>query len=267
MASVPDGNKAKTARRVIEVLEFFDAQNRRATVMDIVRRYDWPQSSTSELLASLVELGLLYKDPYSRSYTLTPRAALLGSLSQPGIVRNGTLSMLIERLVAQTGLGTILLGMVGLHAQVFCWTQGRRTLENSSGLTGGEQERLCDTPAGWLLLSTLKADRRMGLLRRMNAESPEESRFNINELNQQIVDFGRQGFATGPAGFASNGEMCAILLPDYVDERPLVLGFVYQPGVDIDTDALVALLQRSVQRYVSPYGEEDGLEHPVSTAA
>ena len=75
-------NKAKIAKRVIEVLEYFDDQHREATVMDIVRRYDRPQSSTSELLSSLVELGLLHKDPYSRSYSLTARAALLGVAGQ-----------------------------------------------------------------------------------------------------------------------------------------------------------------------------------------
>ena len=53
-------NKAKIARRVIEVLEYFDDNHREATVMDIVRRYNRPQSSTSELLSSLVDLGLLY---------------------------------------------------------------------------------------------------------------------------------------------------------------------------------------------------------------
>src|SRR5271156_3721908 len=114
-----DQNKAKTPRRVIEVLEFFDEQNRQVTVMDIVRRYNRPQSSTSEVLASLVDLGLLYKAPGSRSYPLPPRAAILGSLSQPSVVRDGSLAMLIDRLVAQTGLCTSLLGMVRLNAQIF----------------------------------------------------------------------------------------------------------------------------------------------------
>ena len=72
-------NKARIARRVIEVLEFFDDRHGEATVMDIVRRYDRPQSSTSELLSSLVELGILYKDPQNRSYRPTPRAAMLGA--------------------------------------------------------------------------------------------------------------------------------------------------------------------------------------------
>ena len=64
-------NKAKIAKRVVEVLDFFDDDHREATVMDIVRRYNRPQSSTSELLSSLVELGLLYKDPYSKFGQLT----------------------------------------------------------------------------------------------------------------------------------------------------------------------------------------------------
>ena len=92
-----DANKAKTARRVVEVLEYFDEQNRQATVMDIARRYDRPQSSTSELLAILVEMGLLYKDSTSRVFRPTPRAAMLGSMFQPRLVRDGTLSMLMDR--------------------------------------------------------------------------------------------------------------------------------------------------------------------------
>ena len=106
-------NKAKIAKRVIEVLDFFDHDHPTATVMDIVRRYDRPQSSTSELLSSLVDLGLLYKDMATRSYTLTPRAAMLGSQTQPDFVRDGRLSGLVEKIAAQTHLSVGVFGMVG----------------------------------------------------------------------------------------------------------------------------------------------------------
>ena len=112
-------NKAKIAKRVIEVLDFFDHDHRSATVMDIVRRYDRPQSSTSELLSSLVDLGLLYKDMTTRSYTLTPRAALLGSQTQPDIIRDGRLTNLVHKIAAQTHLSVGIFGMVGLEAQIF----------------------------------------------------------------------------------------------------------------------------------------------------
>ncbi len=252
MSSVLDGNKAKIARRVIEVLEFFDERNRRATVMDIVRRYNRPQSSTSELLASLVQLGVLYSEPGSRSYTLTPRAAILGSLSQPRLVRDGGLWALIDRLVAQTGLGIALLGMVGLNVQVFRWTEGSKYLPRDLGdLRNGAQDLLCASASGQLLLSTIKGERRAGVIRRLNAEAPKDRKFNYPEMIQQVQDLGRQGYCIGPGGFAGATEMAAVLVPTDPGERPMVLSFVYEPTGDIDPQALVELLQKSVQRCVA----------------
>jgi DNA-binding IclR family transcriptional regulator len=249
-----DPNKAKTARRVIEVLEFFDEQNRHATVMDIARRYKRPQSSTSELLAILVEMGLLYKDPNSRSFTPTPRAAMLGSVFQPSLVRDGRLSLLTERLSAQTGLGVAVLGMVGLDVQIFRWMGGAQPITTALpyGLAGGAQDRLCDSAAGRLLLSTVAPERREGLLRRLRAEAPSDNKFNPAALSEEIQACGRQGYAVGPAGFGSNAEACALLLPAEPGERPMVLAFVYEPSEQINPLNLVGLLQRSVQGSMNP---------------
>ena len=125
-----ESNKAKIAKRVIEVLEFFDEDHPQATVMDIVRRFDRPQSSTSELLSSLVDLGLLHKDPCSRSYSPTPRAAMLGAAVQPKLVRDGVLTGLIDRLSAQTGLGVAVFGMV--RGGRVCLNRDRQRLSGSS---------------------------------------------------------------------------------------------------------------------------------------
>jgi len=252
MESATRPNKAKTARRVIEILEYFDEQKRQATVMDIARRYRCPQSSTSELLAIMVEVGLLYKDPSMRYYMPTPRAAMLGSLFQPSAVRDGRLSMLTDRLVAQTGLGTALMGMVGVNVQIFRWLTGTKPLATTvpNGLSGGFQKRLCDSAAGWLLLSTLPANRMEGMLRRLRAEAPDDSKFNHSELLNNVQKCGRQGFAVGPAGFSATADMCAVLLPAEPDERPMVLGFIYEPCDEIDPEALIALLQKSIHSVV-----------------
>lgn len=261
-------NKAKTARRVVEVLEFFDEQNRHVTVMDIVRRYNRPQSSTSELLASLVDLGLLYKDPSSRSYTLTPRAAILGSMSQPSLVRDGSLSMLIDRLEAQTSLSTVLLGMVRVNAQVFRWSTGAKHAPDDRGLLGGgAQERLSESAAGWLLLSTVAPNYCERIVRRLNAEAPADRKFNAAALTQRIQECGRQGFTVGQAGFGCSGEMVTVLLPAQPGESPMVLGFVYQPNEAIKPAKLVELLQSSVQRCLRPTREEYSIPSFVSNAA
>jgi DNA-binding IclR family transcriptional regulator len=263
-----EGNKAKTARRVVEVLEFFDEHHRHVTVMDIVRRYNRPQSSTSELLASLVELGLLYKDSGSRSYTLTPRAAILGSLSQPSLVRDGTLSMLIDRLVAQTGLGTALFGMVRLNAQVFRWCAGSKHVAHERGqLASGAQERLCESAAGWLLLSTNAPAYCERVVRRLNAEAPADRKFNYASMLQRVQECGRRGYAIGPAAFGSSAEMAAILLPVQPGESPMAMGFVYQPNDQIESMKLVELLQSSVQRCIRHTANQSDLREVVSNAA
>lgn len=249
MASV-ESNKAKIAKRVVEVLEYFDEDHPLATVMDIVRRYNRPQSSTSELLSSLVGLGLLYKDPYSRSYTPTPRAALLGCSVQSGIVRNGRLPGLIDRLSAQTGLGVAVLGMVGLSVQIFTWRGGKFPLRTSQtdGFCGGQQERLTDSAAGVLLLSTVQQPRRDGMLRRLNAEASEDRKVSVSEMTARMQRCLDTGYSHGMAGFGSIADISAMLLPDQPAGQPLAIGLVYEPNEQIDPEALRQTLADAIAR-------------------
>ena len=68
----------KSAARVFEVLEYFDRIRRAATVMEIARTLDYPQSSTSVLLRSMVELGYLEQDP-ARRFALWTMMHMLGA--------------------------------------------------------------------------------------------------------------------------------------------------------------------------------------------
>jgi DNA-binding IclR family transcriptional regulator len=242
-------NKAKTARRVIEILEYFDDSRSQATVMDIARRYDAPQSSTSELLAILVEMGLLYKDPVTRCYAPTPRAAMLGSLFQPSAVRDGRVALLTDRLSAQTGLGVAMAGMVGLNVQLFRWMTGAKPIAASvaNPLASGAQKRLCSSAAGWLLLSTLPAQKSEAMIRRMRAEAGADNKFDVAELIERVRECGQTGYAIGPAGFGTTAEMCTVLMPKSMDDRPMTVGFIYEPSREIDAQALVGLLQRTSQ--------------------
>ena len=200
-------NKAKIAKRVIEVLEYFDDSHREATVMDIVRRYNRPQSSTSELLSSLVELGLLHKDPYTRSYSLTARAALLGANGQTGMLRDGRLVQLIDRLVAQTGLRAL-----PCSAWLAC---GARSFPSSQARAEPDMPRAacmaaCNCrstirAAGWLLLSTVCPQRRDGMVRRLNAEAADNRKFSCAEMASIIQQCQQDGTISGPAEDSAPG--------------------------------------------------------------
>lgn len=251
MATV-ESNKAKIAKRVIEVLEFFDEEHPQATVMDIVRRFNRPQSSTSELLSSLVDLGLLYKNPCSRSYSPTPRAAMLGTAVQPGMVRDGRLTGVIDRLSAQTGLSVAVFGMVGLKVQIFNWRAGKRTLRTAApaGFSGGQQEHLCDSAVGQLLLSTVPQPRRDGMIRRLNAEASPERKFSFPEMAARVQQCRDQKHATGVAGFGSIADITAVLLPDQPENQPLAIGLIYEPSGQIDPAALLQSFSDAMARTI-----------------
>ena len=260
-------NKAKIARRVVEVLEYFDDAHRQATVMDIVRRYDRPQSSTSELLSSLVELGLLYKDPTSRAYSLAPRAALIGTACQARTVRDGRLVRLTDRLAAQTGLSVALFGRVGLKAQIVSWHAGRRACALATrGLYGGLQEPLTDSAAGLLLLSTVAHARRDGILRRLNAEAPDGRKFSVAEVAAQLQACAEQGHVRGKVGFGASGDVLAMLLPGQDAQHPMALGLVYGDGDRVNPDSLRRCLDEAIAQDLVDADEVASVEQ-LPTAA
>jgi DNA-binding IclR family transcriptional regulator len=244
-------NKARIARRVIEVLEFFDDMHGEATVMDIVRRYDRPQSSTSELLSSLVELGILYKDAQNRSYRPTPRAAMLGGNTQAPIVRDGRLTELMDRLNAQTGLAVALFGLVGVDAQIFD-IRSTRDLKREQSVQrtyNGRRERLTHSAVGRLLLSTLSRTRRAGIVRRLNADAQVAS-MPVAEMLAEIDICERHGLVAGEVGFGCNAQVCAALLPAYAVDEPMAVGFVHRPSSRIDVESLSRTLTASIEQMV-----------------
>jgi DNA-binding IclR family transcriptional regulator len=262
-------NKAKIAKRVIEVLDFFDHEHPTATVMDIVRRYDRPQSSTSELLSSLVDLGLLYKNLATRSYMLTPRAAMLGSLTQPEFVRDGRLVGLVEKIAVQTHFSVGVFGMVGLETQIFSWHNGEPPLKAATekGIYGGMQERMSDSAVGQLLLSKVNRQRREGMLRRMNAEASPERKFSFPEMAERVQQACDTGQIVGRMGFGSIADVCAVLIPDRTLERPMALGIVYEPQADVDPEALLELLRDAVSVCTEQPEPVANSVHPLSKAA
>lgn len=261
-------NKAKIARRVVEVLEYFDDVHPEATVMDIVRRYGRPQSSTSELLSSLVELGLLHKDPFSRSYQLTPRAALLGTAGQPAVIREGHVVRLVDRLAAQTGLPVALFGMVGLKTQIVSWRAGSRASSAATrGLFGGLQEPLSDSAAGWLLLSTIAQPRCDGIIRRLNAEAAEDRKFSVAEMAARLQACRGSGNIQGPVGFGSSAQTIATILPCDMTEHPLAIGLVYGAEERVDPDSLLDCIDEAIRQILAKVDAAPASVKPLLTAA
>ena len=245
-----EAKKARIAMRVIEVFEYFGTGRHPATVMDIARHYGRPQSSTSELLSTLVEMGLVYKNAATREFMPTPRLATLGLSAQSPFIQDGRLFNYMDVLAKTTRRTVALFGMIGTHIQIFRWLAAAPCSTATVG--SGDAELLTSSAAGQLLLATLDAARVKGLLWRLNAEAPGHEKFDLAEMIERIGRYRSDGYATGRAGFVPDAQMSTVLLPHAEGEPPLALGILYDEESARDAEAYVATLKYGIGQIFHP---------------
>src|SRR3954464_8092088 len=68
----------KSAKRIFEVLEYFEEVKRPISLKEVATKCDYPTSSAAALLKSMAMLGYLFYDSYNRTYMPTMRIAQMG---------------------------------------------------------------------------------------------------------------------------------------------------------------------------------------------
>jgi len=238
----------KSARRVLEVLEYFAERQRPATVEEIRTALDYPQSSTSVLLHSLATLGYLAQDVRTRQFLPTIRTALLGSwlIEEAGRARSP--SAMMRRLSAATG-DLILLGsrqgMKAVYVKVVQATNPIRFY-----MKQGAARPLCATAIGRALLSD-KSDKEIGaIVRRANAErAPDEPHLLASEVVEAIRLDRKRGYSITKGVVTPGAAVIAMRLEVPPDEPPLAIG-IGAPIDRIESEEanFVALLRKEVSR-------------------
>lgn len=170
----------KSAHRVLEILEYFDQDRRHATVMDMSRTLNYPQSSTSELLRCLMRLGYLHYNRARRTYSPTARVALLGAWVKPSLFRGGPVLSAIDDMAKIT------------HETVALSTSSNYALQHLHVIHGGAKDAidahggdelpLLHSAQGRLLLSSYRNEHVRSAVHRLNAEEPDQ------DLHVRIAD-------------------------------------------------------------------------------
>lgn len=171
----------KSARRVLEVLEYFGRENPSATVTEIARGLSYPQSSTSVLLRCLRQLGYLYYNRNHRTYRLTARAALIGCWAEDGNFRGGRMLRLVDA-VAERLDQTVTLTANNCDYQMYHMHVVRGSSPASLAVCSGDSVPLLQSPQGQLALASYPDPQARLALHRMNAdEENPELRVNVND--------------------------------------------------------------------------------------
>lgn len=259
MARSLDPKKIKSAQRVLEVLEYFNKDRQEGTVMDIARTFNYPQSSTSELLSCLVALGYLRRDLRARTYKPSARVAVLGAWVQPELFRHGELLPMMDVLAEDCAAEVFLASRVGVAVQVF------HTVRACDGeaMRPGDTIRLLSTAPGKVLLTTIDRDQVRKLVHRINAESADHLRVRADDLIEELDQIRARGFALQ----TDEGEaMISVLVPQSGGAEPLAITLrAASADVEMNLESYVSQLRAAVSRHVGlvDVGHTPALRQPT----
>lgn len=226
--AMPSSNKTaivKSAMRTFAVLEFFRETKRAASVTEISSALQMPQSSTSVLLSSLVELNYLEYDRKTRRFIPSYRVSLLGDWIRRSPFRDTKLTDLMEELWSATGGETILLGQQTGAA-------GMRYLHVvPSGYQlqfithAGQIRPMVRTALGHVLLSQMPNTKIRGIIRRNNADEPSPSaRVRETTFLEEIERVRRRGFSESGGRTTPGANTIGMLVPLPKRRAPLAIG-------------------------------------------
>lgn len=238
----------KSARRVLEVLEYFAERQRPATIEEIRVALDYPQSSTSVLLHSLATLGYLSQEVGTRRFQPTIRIALLGAwlMEEAGPARNP--SAMMRRLSAATGDMILLGSQQGMNAVYVQIVQATNPIRFH--MKQGAARPLCTTAIGRALLSS-KSDKEIGaIVRRANAERPaNEPPLSPGEIVEAVRQGRKLGYFLTKGMVTPGAAVIAMRLDGLSDHPPLAIG-IGAPIDRIESEHanFVELLRKEVQQ-------------------
>lgn len=223
--SKPMDSKAavKSAARVMQILELFDDIKRPAAVMEIANALEYPQSSTSALLRSLVYLGYLVYNPADRTYFTSMRVALLGSWISPHFVAEGAILRLMRDISQKTGDTIVLATRNGLFAQYVHVIQA--TSPARLHMTLGTVRPLAYSGAGYALLSQLPVTDATRIITRYNAELEEgDNPVSVREVLQILEQTRQRGYVMTTGLQTVGGGIIAAPIPQSIDKPLMAIG-------------------------------------------
>ena len=252
--SSPGPGAVKSAARVLQVFEFFDEIQRDARVAEIAERLAFPQSSTSILLRSLVDLGYMDYLPESRSFLPSPRVTLIGTWLDKGPVRNGSLIRMLEEISQSTGNTVIIAARNGIYSQYVHVLQARTAIRFHVA-TGARRLVVWSATGFALLLGASEAEVR-ALCARTNAEAiPGQPRVDVARVLENIRQARAAGYFFSRELVTPGSGSIAVPLPDGIDGHNRALTVAVSGILDDIAgreQEIVTLLNDVIRRYLTP---------------
>ncbi|HEY4318883.1 MAG TPA: IclR family transcriptional regulator C-terminal domain-containing protein [Herbaspirillum sp.] len=213
----------KSAKRLIDLLEYFADRRASATAAEITADLDLPQSSTSILLRSLVQNGYLSFEPQSRKYKPTIRVSLLGSWLLNDASQQVSPLSIMEALHRATGDTIVLGAQTGNQVNYIHVLQATTAIRLY--IKPGSSRPICLTGIGRALLATQNDRKISAIIRQINAErKPDDPVLQETEIFTALRSGRRAGYHVSWGSATPGAAVISMLLPAIDDHPRLALG-------------------------------------------
>jgi DNA-binding IclR family transcriptional regulator len=216
-----DPSAIKSAKRVLEIFEFFAQRRQPAGIGEIAAALGYPQSSTSVMMRCLHQLKYMQHDPVARTYRPTLRLALTSSWLREEHFSGEELTMLMTDLRDRTG-GSVVLGIQNdVDLQYIQVIPSKLPVQLVMRI--GQLRPLCRTAVGKALLSRKTDPVVTAIVRRINARG-DEPRVAARPLLAELQKIRSTGLAYSANAASQGAAVIAALIPVAEGELPMALG-------------------------------------------
>ena len=245
------GEVIKTAKRLFEILEYFDEVQRPLSLKEVALRFSYPVSSASAVLKSMVVLGYVDFDRYSRTYMPTMRIVQLGQWVQGALFGERGILALVNYLNTETEEAVSIATQSDLYMQYIHLQPSLHTIQFS--IKPGTIRPLARSGLGWMLLSARSDETIEKLVRRINFEEQDrKQKVDLKELMLKIRKIRKDGYVISLHTVTAGAGVIGMLLPQRRHGRILAIG-VGGPVERLVSrrTQILKTLREGIQRFVS----------------
>lgn len=240
-------SQVKSATRAIEILDFFKRIKEPCGMSEIAQALGYPQSSTTVLLKTLVNLGYLNFDRVERLYFPTPKVTALGDWIPRALFGSTRVLEAMHDVHAATG------ETVSINTRNDIYLQYVQIIQSIHAMRfhvdEGTLRFLTHSVVGWVLLSTLPDEKIDNIVRRTNiAIAKPAERVRVEKIMTEVEKIRAQGYGyTENLPFLGGATLC-VLLPVTIQNQPVALGLGgVAERVRANRESYLAALQRAAK--------------------
>ena len=239
----------KQAANVLDLIEFFARLKRPATLSEIAQEFDWPRSSTFNLVGTLVERGYLY-EPKPRAGIIRRRDGLRSAEEIAGAEPlPAWLHDLLLELAAMTGETVFITAAAGTSVVLLDVVESEADIRYFARV--GKRIPIQATASGRAILAKYTPFERLSVLKKFKFESYQPSSpMSIDAVEAEIKRSIERGWFQGSTEFTP--DVVGIALPVPLVDRRLSLcvgGPTFRLGPRIPE--LASGVRDTVQRYLA----------------